>query len=347
MEPLEINKYTVASLFAGIGGFCRAFRREGFKVLWANEIDPHACRTYSFNYPEVKLYDKSVEELTVIADNLEPVDILTAGFPCQSFSLAGNKLGFNDPRGKLFFEIIRLLNEFGLERPKIVLLENVKNLLSHDNGQTIEKIVEELRSAGYSFRIESGTKVLNTNKHTEIPQNRERLYMVAFRNDIFKKSPSFLFPEEVGEQERQDIRNYFDLDKQADEELYFDPNSKYGQLFTQEMEKAKSEGRFNSVYLLRRAYVRENKNQCSFTLTANMGGGGHNVPVIEDRWGIRKLTPRECLRLQGFDEDFNFPEDMGKSQQYKQIGNAVTVSLVQKLAAECKRQLDSIGGVKE
>ncbi|RAV17809.1 DNA (cytosine-5-)-methyltransferase [Paenibacillus contaminans] len=339
--------YTVGSLFAGIGGFCRAFKNQGFNVKWANELDPFACLTYKHNYPETKLYEKSIEELSVKSDRLEPVDVLTAGFPCQSFSLAGNKLGFEDPRGKLFFEIIRLLKEFGKNRPKILVLENVKNLIYHNNKQTINKIEEEIKRAGYWFRIpldnkgnlisdKSNAVILNTREHTDIPQNRERLYMVAFSQDFFKIN-NFKFPDtELG---LKDVRELLDLDFEADPDLYFDVNSKYGKMFADKM----AEGNKDSVYLLRRAYVRENKSDCTFTLTANMGEGGHNVPVIQDDWGIRKLTPRECVRLQGFkDHQFSFPEGMPKAKQYKQIGNAVTVDLVQKLAAECLRKLDSL-----
>lgn len=338
--------YTVGSLFAGIGGFCRAFKNEGFDVIWANEMDTYACQTYKHNYPETKLYDKSIENLSVISDNLEPVDILTAGFPCQSFSLAGNKLGFEDPRGKLFFEIIRLLKEFGRNKPKIIVLENVKNLIYHNNKQTINIIEEEIKRAGYWFRVpldskgnlisgKSNALILNTREHTDIPQNRERLYMVAFSQDIFKVN-NFKFPGiEPG---INDVRDYLDLESEVDKEFYFDVNSKYGRMFAEKME----EGNKDSVYLLRRAYVRENKSDCTFTLTANMGEGGHNVPVIQDNWGIRKLTPRECARLQGFkDYEFSFPTEMPKAKQYKQIGNAVTVDLVQKLAAECKKILNS------
>ncbi|MBW7452873.1 DNA cytosine methyltransferase [Paenibacillus sepulcri] len=341
------HTYTIGSLFAGIGGFCRAFKNEGFKVEWANELDPHACDTYRHNYPETKLYEKSIEDLSVKSDGLEPVDILTAGFPCQSFSLAGNKLGFEDPRGKLVFEIIRLLKEFGRNRPKILVLENVKNLIYHNNKQTINTIEEEIKRAGYWFRVpldnkgnlisdKSNAVILNTREHTDIPQNRERLYMVAFSQDFFKVN-KFKFPE--SESGLRDVREFLDLDFEADPDFYFDVNSKYGKMFVEKM----AEGNRDSVYLLRRAYVRENKSDCTFTLTANMGEGGHNVPVIQDDWGIRKLTPRECVRLQGFkDQQFSFPEGMPKSKQYKQIGNAVTVDLVQKLAAECLKKLDSL-----
>lgn len=344
MDLIKQNRYTVGSLFAGIGGFCRAFKNEGFNVVWANELDKYASHTYRHNYPETRLIEKSVDKLSVKADQLEPVDILTAGFPCQSFSLAGNKLGFKDPRGQLFFEIIRLIKEFGERKPKILVLENVKNLIYHDDKNTIHTIEEEIKRAGYWFRVpldhkgnlvtqRSNAVILNTKEHTHIPQNRERLYMVAFSQQHFKMN-TFRFPNVV--REMNDVRAYLDIQEKADEEYYFDENSKYGKMFADKI----AEGNENSVYLLRRAYVRENKSAAAFTLTANMGEGGHNVPVIKDDWGIRKLTPVECARLQGFqDSFFSFPEDMPKAKQYKQVGNAVTVDLVQKLAVECRRNL--------
>ena len=329
----------MASLFAGMGGFCKAFIDTGFNVVWANEIDPYAIQTYANNFPDVKLYAKSITHLSVVVDRLHPVDVFTAGFPCQPFSVAGNRKGFNDPRGKLFFEIIRLLREFGKERPKILIMENVKNLLNHNNGKTFSKILEEVQLAGYWFMPEN-TAVLNTKDHTDIPQNRERLYMVAMSWDAFDYN-DFHFPKPVTEQ--RNVWEFLDIERPAEKEYYFDQDSKYGRLFAESMSK----GNPDSVYLLRRWYVRENKSDSIFTLTANMGEGGHNVPVIRDRWGIRKLTPTECLRFQGFGDEFKFPNNLSKSQQYKQIGNTVTVPLVKKIAEECLRKLDQLKGGKE
>lgn len=329
------SPYSVGSLFAGIGGFCIAFEKAGFKVAWANECDPFAVKTYRHNFPAVRILDKKIENVTVFGDNLEPVDVLTAGFPCQPFSVAGRKSGFADPRGRLFFEIIRLLGEFGANRPKILVLENVKHLLNHERGKTFQRISTEIQNAGYWFRS-SNAMVLNTKKHTPIPQNRERLYMVAMNWDFFNKN-CFRFPEE--EEKLDSLESYLDLNEKADDNLYFDEESKYGRLFAEKM----AYGEQSSIYLLRRWYVRENKSDCVFTLTANMGEGGHNVPVIRDKWGIRKLTPRECLRFQGFlDNEFSFPEDLSQTQRYKQIGNTVTVPLVAKIAFECRRHLESL-----
>lgn len=327
-------KPTVASLFAGIGGFCTAFELEGFDVLWANEFDSNASKTYKANHPQVALFHKAIEQLSVIHDSLPQIDVLTAGFPCQPYSVAGNRLGLKDPRGKVFFEIIRILREFGTKRPKILLLENVPGLLSHDKGTSFSVMVNAIQSAGYWFMPPGCYSVLNTYKVTGIPQTRERLFMVALSWDYFE-GQSFEFPSLVNKSP-DPVQNYLDLDVPTESDLYFDKEKRWGKLFEESMNK----GSANSVYQLRRYYVRENKNDIVPTLTANMGEGGHNVPVIRDSWGIRKLTPTECLRLQGFDpEKFIFPDSVAKGQRYKQIGNAVTVPLVQELAKECKKLL--------
>lgn len=326
--------YQVGSLFAGMGGFCLAFAKEGFRVVWANERDRFAVETYRHNFPDTAVYHKPIEDLSVIGDELSAVDVLTAGFPCQPFSVAGSKLGFDDERGRSFFEIMRLIHEFGNDRPKILLFENVPHLLSHDRGRTFNRIAHEIQAAGYWFMPRENTSILNTKIHTNIPQNRERLYMVALSWDHFRTN-SFHFPEP--DPETLDYRSFLDLEHKPDDSFYFNDDSRWKKLFEESIEAGDSD----SIYMLRRNYVRENKSNSVFALMANMGDGGHNVPVIQDSWGIRKLTPLECLRLQGFaDDDFTFPELLSKVQQYKQIGNAVTVPLVRRLAAECRRLLD-------
>lgn len=325
---------TVGSLFAGIGGFCKAFSLENFKVVWANELDSFAAMTYRANYSDVKLYEKSIEALSVIHDGLQPVDVVTAGFPCQPFSVAGAQKGFADPRGKVFFEIVRLLKEFGPRRPKIVVLENVPGLLSHAKGVTFSKMVNSLQSAGYWFMPPTCYEILNTMRLTGIPQSRDRLFMVALSWDYFDEF-AFKFPQSQSAEIRP-VRDFLDLNKRADDSLYFDPESRWGKLFEESMREGNPDG----VYQLRRYYVRENKSDAVFTLTANMGEGGHNVPTIKDEWGIRKLSPEECARLQGFEDgSFRFPDDMSRTQRYRQIGNAVTVPLVRLLARECRRIL--------
>jgi len=317
-----------------MGGFCLAFAKEGFQVAWANEKDNFAAQTYRANFPGTTLHHKPIQDLTVNADDLGAVDVLTAGFPCQPFSVAGSKMGFEDERGKTFFEIIRLIREFGNDRPKILLFENVPHLLTHDRGRTFNRIAQEIQAAGYWFMPRQNTAILNTKIHTDIPQNRERLYMVGLSWDHFSTN-TFRFPEP--EPSTRDYKSYLDLGSKPDDYYYFNESSKYLKLFEESIDT----GDPGSIYMLRRSYVRENKSNSVPALLANMGDGGHNQPVIQDSWGIRKLTPLECLRLQGFSElDFVFPESLSRVQQYKQIGNAVTVPLVQKLAAECRRLLE-------
>ncbi len=320
---------TVGSLFAAIGGFCKAFEEAGAKVLWANEKDRFAADTFRANFPTVRLIRKPIQEVSVLGDQLEPVDILTAGFPCQPFSIAGEKRGFEDKeRGMVFLDIIRLLGEFGKKKPKILLLENVQYFRNHDRGRTFKRVQAEVQKAGYWFS-DKNAAVLNTAEHTDIPQNRDRLFMVAYSSSHFA-SNTFEFPKPFEGKLRR-VSSFLDLSKKQADRYYFKPGSRYHQHFVDAMKT----GRPDSVYQLRRNYVRENKSGQCFTLMANMGDGGHNVPVIKDKWGIRKLTPRECARLQGYDDDFIFPDHLSHAQLGKQIGNSVTVPLVKLLAEKC------------
>ncbi len=328
------HAFTAGSLFAGMGGFCLAFRQEGFRVLWANEKDAWAAKTYRHNFRETVLHEKPIEDLSVIADSLEPVDVLTAGFPCQPFSVAGTKSGFADERGQAFFEMMRLIREWGSERPKILLFENVPHLRKHDQGRSFLEIAQEIQAADYWFDPRRHWAVLNTRRHTNIPQNRERLYMAALSQDHFGWN-GFQFPSP--EPETREAREYLDLQSAADPYFYFQEDSRYRGKFESSIKNGDPE----AVYMLRRNYIRENKTNSVPALLANMGDGGHNTPVIRDDWGIRKFTPKECLRLQGFaDEEFSFPDNISRVQQYKQIGNAVTVPLVRRLAGECRRLLE-------
>ena len=154
-------------MFAAIGGFCRAFQEVGADVAWANEKDKFAAETFRLNFPKIRYLNKPIEELFVKEDQLEPVDVLTAGFPCQPFSIAGDKLGFKDDRGLLFLHIIRIIEEFGSQKPKILLLENVRNLKAHDKGRTFKRIQTEMQKAGYWFS-EMNTKDLQCQQTNEI-----------------------------------------------------------------------------------------------------------------------------------------------------------------------------------
>ena len=331
----------VGCLFAAIGGFCRAFQEVGATIAWANEKDKFAAETFRLNFPHTRYLNKPIEDLSVAADSLDSVDVLTAGFPCQPFSIAGEKRGFKDERGLLFLHIIRIIKEFGHQKPKILLLENVRNFKAHDKGRTFKRVQTEIQKAGYWF-ADANTKIMNTAQYSEIPQNRDRIFMVALNCDHFA-SNNFQFPEPLPNGSVRKVREFLDLDRKAPENFYFKPGSQYHPFF----EEAIESGERHAIYQLRRSYVRENKSGLCFTLMANMGEGGHNQPVVRDRWGIRKLTPRECARLQGYDDRwFKIPETLSKTQIYKQIGNSVTVPLVVRIAHKVVAELEILQRAK-
>ena len=324
--------YTVASLFAGIGGICLGFKQAGAEVVWANEIDKDACATYRafYNNPDYlcqgDIYQLSVPERT-------KVDIVAAGFPCQAFSIAGYRKGFGDDRGVLYTQVVRIIKEAD---PKAVFLENVKNLKTHDHGNTYRVIRESLEAEGYAVK----EKVLNTMEYGNIPQNRERIYVVAFKEDIpgtkiSKAMDAFEFPEPI--KLSRTVRDLFDYSEKKPEKYYY----KSSHMYYPKLDAAMTNP--DTVYQWRRVYVRENKSGVCPTLTANMGCGGHNVPLIRDDNGIRKFTPEECLALQGFPSDFKFPADMADSHKYKQAGNSVSVPVIRRIAENMIRAMDSAG----
>lgn len=330
------RKLRVGCLFAAIGGFCRAFQECGATVVWANEKDRFARDTFVANFPNVRHVHKPIEGLSVVGDGLDPIDVLTAGFPCQPFSVAGEKRGMHDERGTLFLHIIRLIREFGDDKPKILLLENVEHFRNHDNRKTFRRVQSEIQKAGYWFS-EKDAQILNTATHTDIPQNRRRIFMVAFNSAYFPAN-TFKFPDPLPPGSLQKVRDFLDLERKGPAILYFKPESQYHPMFVEAIGK----GKRDSIYQLRRSYVRENMSGMCFTLMANMGEGGHNVPVVKDKWGIRKLTPRECARLQGYDDSwFQIPSHLSRAQISKQIGNSVTVPLVTRLAENCIRALEN------
>lgn len=312
------SKYKVGSMFAGIGGICLGFKQAGAEVVWANEIDRYACETYRLNFDGAPyLVEGDIHDLS--PEDSVDLDILVAGFPCQAFSVAGYRKGFEDTRGTLFFEVLRIIKE---KRPRAVFLENVKNLKGHDGGNTFKVIRECLIEEGY----EVTDAVLNTMDYGNIPQNRERIYIVGFRKGDDGSCPEmdhFRFPDPV--KLDKGIRDIVDIHEEKETSLYYAPDHKY----YGELDKAMTNA--DTVYQWRRVYVRENKSNVCPTLTANMGTGGHNVPIIRDDFGIRKLTPDECVRFQGFPDDFRFPP-IANSHKYKQAGNSVSVPVIRRIA---------------
>jgi len=313
----NIQTLTVGGLFAGIGGIELGFKKAGFNIKWANEIDKNAAITYRKNHKH-KLFEKDLKELD--SNEVEDIDILTGGFPCQAFSVAGYRKGFEDDRGNVFFEILRFIDD---KNPSVIFLENVKNLVGHDDGNTFTRIKNELSNRGYFLNY----KVLNSSEYANIPQNRERIYIVGFKDKSAYNN--FQFPEPI-----KLTKTINDLvDDEADEKFYYS-NSRYYNQLKKEMKNK------DTVYQWRRKYVRENKSKLCPTLTANMGTGGHNVPLIIDKKDIRKLTPRECARFQGYDDKFILCDSLAPSHLYKQIGNSVTVPVIEVIAKEIKKALN-------
>ena len=242
-------------------------------------------------------------------------DILTAGFPCQAFSIAGYQKGFTDDRGNVFFEVAKVLRE---KKPRAVFLENVKNLERHDGGRTFRIIREALNQEGYFI----AHKVLNSMEYGGIPQNRERIYIVGFRNE--GDLSRFSFPEKA--ELKKTIHDIVDVGHKAEDRYYYSKDSLYYEMLKEGVRRR------DTVYQIRRVYVRENKKNVCPTLTANMGSGGHNVPIIRDDFGIRKLTPRECFSFQGFPESYRFPKQASNTALYHQAGNSVVVPVVERIA---------------
>ncbi|GAB5491133.1 MAG: DNA (cytosine-5-)-methyltransferase [Phototrophicaceae bacterium] len=310
--------FTVGSLYAGVGGIDKGLTDAGFDVVWANEVDRHACETYRLNHGGDTLIEDDVFNLDI--PNLPKVDLLAAGFPCQPFSVAGYRLGFEDERGNHFQQIIKIAQAI---RPKVLLLENVKNFRNHDKGRTYDisrKMIEEL---GY-HAIDT---ILNTADYANIPQNRERFFLVAFLDETHRHN--FEFPKK--EPLTTTIHDFIETGEVA-ERFYYGKDSKIYKPLREAVTSS------DTVYQWRRKYVRENKSNMCPTLTANMGTGGHNVPIILTDEGIRKLTPRECFRFQGFPE-IKFPDGMAVSHLYKQAGNSVTASLIERLGKKIKLAL--------
>ena len=316
-----MKKLTCASFFAGVGGIDIAFEEQGFETIYANEIDALACKTFEQNF-NIKVDNRDINFVKV--DEIPDFDIMLGGFPCQAFSLAGYRQGFADEKGRgtLFFELERI---FKKKKPKIIFLENVKNLVGHDNGNTFRTILEKLESAGYHVKYQ----VLNAMEHGDIPQNRERIYIVAFRNkSLYQK---FEFPKPLKLNKK--LGQLVDYKNNVEERYYYTESCSFYSKLVDEMKSKET------VYQWRRVYVRENKNNVCPTLTANMGTGGHNVPLILTDSGIRKLTPKECFNLQGFPQTYNLPNDTANTHLYKQAGNSVVVPVISRIAANIKNIL--------
>lgn len=326
------------ALFAGIGGFCLGFEEEGFRTAWVVENSRTAVQTYRHNFSSTKIIEDEggpadIQKVEIRKHGLEPVDVLHAGFPCQSFSQAGNRKGFEDARGKLFYEIVRIVNEFKDRKPSVIVLENSPNIMRGAGGSWFHEITCQLRNAGYWFR-ETSCYELDTYKVTQLPQARRRLFMIALSRDKFQNSRIEL--RASIDNSEKDLGAYIDFEGELEEDYYYLPvQSRYHSMI---MERKSN---LRTIYQLRKYYVRVKKANVCPTLTANMGGGGHNVPFIFDKRGLRKLTERECLSLQGFPDWYEFPSSVSRLARYTHIGNAVAPPVAKIVACAVREKLES------
>jgi len=318
--PQKTPSFTFIDLFAGIGGFRIALQNLGGKCVFSSEIDKYAQQTYLTNFGELPFGDITLDETKGhIPKNF---DILCGGFPCQAFSIAGRREGFDDTRGTLFFEIAEIVKK---HRPKVVFLENVKNLISHDKGKTLSVILNML---GNELNYQVSYQVLNAS-HFGLPQNRERIYIIGFRKDIQQK---FHFPSRINS---KISLNYFLEEKpeiesisRPDTIIYKQIDVKTNLFNTQDFpNKPIQIGRVNKGGQGERIY---HPIGHAITLSAFGGGVGAKTGLYFINGKIRRLTPRECARVQGFPETFIL--NNSKNECYKQFGNTVAINVVEAIA---------------
>ena len=304
----------IASLFSGIGGIDLGFQQAGFEIAWANEKDPAACKTYRYNFGPEFLVEGDIKKIPAI--QIPKVDVLVAGFPCQSFSVAGAQKGFQDARGQLFFEVIRVAEEI---QPPVIFLENVENLMEHDNGRTFQVIYTSLVEHGYILRYQP----MATHEYSNTPQTRRRIYIVAFRDyDMCQK---FIFPQPI--ELTTTATDLLDTDQNQHEIYYYTENTPFNEYV---LNNASEPGR---IYRIFNGTITHSSKRTCPTLTASMSTQ-KNAAVIRDNWGVRRLTLRESLRFQGFPPEFYFPNTIQIQDAYKQIGNSVSVPVIRRIAEQ-------------
>lgn len=317
------EEFKFIDLFSGLGGFRIAMEDIGGKCVFSSEIDKYAVETYKDNFGTVPKGDITKIDGKEVPDH----DILCAGFPCQPFSIAGKRLGFEDTRGTLFFDVLRVIKA---KKPKAFFLENVAGLKSHDNGNTLRVIEESLKMQNYYI----DWKIINA-KDVGIPQNRNRWYCVGVRKDLIKDGKfNFSFPTN-----KPLIYTIDDiLEEQVDDQYKISNIAKNN--IDNHIGKFISSPRYDKKHKIIATEIR--KSKCNFRgdgispcLTAKMGTGGNNIPVLVEE--SRKLTERECLRIMGFPE--NYSVKLNSYQSYKQIGNSVVIPVIKEIAIELKKYL--------
>lgn len=303
LPKTPLNGYRFVDLFAGIGGIRFPFDELGAKNVFSSEWDKYSQKTYETNYGDMPHGDIT----KIDASEVPPFDILLAGFPCQPFSNAGHKLGFEDARGTLFFDICRLVD---YHKPEVLFLENVKGFKSHNKGQTFKIVQETLRNLGYFVY----TQVLNA-KNFGVPQNRERIYIIAF-----KKRVNFHFP--AVQETAMNLGAI--LEKHVDDKYTISDKLWAGHQRRKEQHKIKGNGFGYSLFNTQSKYTS--------TISARYYKDGSEILIEQVGKNPRKLTPREAARLQGFPDSFIIP--VSDAQAYKQFGNSVSVPVIRAIAHE-------------
>ena len=309
----------VCSLFSGIGGIDLGFAQAGFDIVWANEIDKSAAATYKHNLEANAIVVGNIKNINV--RDIPDFDVLAAGFPCQSFSTAGSQRGFDDSRGNLFFQVVKVVEA---KKPKVIFLENVENLIEHDDGKSFLTVYNALAPLGYSFKY----KVLEPCEYGNVPQKRARVFIVGFSDD--ELCSRFSFPEPIPL--TQNLESLFDRSvRHSDCYYYTEANEHYNGLKNLVTRK-------DCVYRIYDFGISKKSYNICPTLTAYMEACNHErVPIILDDYGIRRLTPYECLKLQGFPSDFKFPKGTTMRKAYKQVGNSVCVPVIRRIAEKIKK----------
>lgn len=310
-----LSGYTFIDLFAGLGGFRLALESLGAKCVYSNEWDVPAQKVYKANFGETPEGDITKVDEKTIPDH----DIICAGFPCQAFSISGKRRGFEDSRGTLFFDVARIVKE---KKPKVVFMENVRNFAAHDGGRTIEVVKNTMEELGYSFNY----KVLSATDYG-VPQKRERVYMVCFRNDL--GVTDFKYPEPF--KLTRHVEDFLLKDNEEVEKLYVDrPDTYYNDTIDSEYsDKTIRLGIVNKGGQGERIYSTKG---IAITFSAYGGGAFAKTGGYLVNGRPRKLHPRECARLMGFPDSYIMSEN--RLQAYKQFGNSVVVDVLQYVAIE-------------
>lgn len=308
-DQLNLDGWCFIDLFAGIGGIRIPFSELGAECVFSSEWDKHAQETYFQNYNH-----RPEGDITKIHEaDIPSFDLLLAGFPCQPFSNAGHKKGFEDTRGTLFFDICRIVK---YHKPKVILLENVKGFKGHDKGRTFKVVGDAIHDLGYTLYH----RILNA-KDFGVPQNRERIFMVGFLNDHFQHNEHFTFPKPLEEQAKVgDI-----LEKCSVADKYTLSDKLWEGHRRRKLEhQRKGNGFGYSLF--------DEKSAYTSTISARYYKDGSEILIAQRNKNPRKLTPREAARLQGFPDDFKLP--VSDTQAYKQFGNSVAVPVVRAIARE-------------